>query len=1114
VSAIELLRQLQRQGISLVIEDGKLVSKAEKGKLTLDIANQIKANRDAIIALLQSTQSVRQGISLPSISASNEQAVNQLSYGQKRLWLLDRLQQGSSQYHMPMAFKVSGRLDRRLIDLALKKLICRHHVLRTCFSLVEGNPNIELRSESAFALQFHRISEEQVGEFMAAFFSQPFDLSKDYMIKACLLSCSDSEFVLLLNIHHIASDGWSMDLINEELLSFYQAEYQNTELSLAPLPVQYSDYAQWQNKLLSEPHKSKLQEYWSERLKTAPSCHSLVLGRSRPAVFSPAGGKVIQVLPAALKKKMDHYCQQYSVSHNHILKATFGLLLHRFSSASKIVIGSPVANRPLKEMASMIGFFVNTLPFMFDFELYKTPKDFIEQVKQLELLDIEHQHLPFDLMVESLSPKRDLSLSPIFQVVFAMQNYQAKSRTVADVEMTLIPQQSVQAKYDLSLYVYNQDQHFELQFEYASSLFDRETIVSMAESYLCLLTGMLEEPTQFLANIDFVSIGQKQLLNNVSKGEAVSKPYSTMVNALSLIERSCANFGNNTALSDGVNSMTYLEFMAKIATVQKQLQLVNVCAGDKVALIMPRTMDLFVINFAIMGMGAIYIPIDHDLPEHRMHYILRDSKAKLVISHRSILELGTLNNYQTIANDSLISNDSISDNLLCVNRASDAAYIIYTSGSTGNPKGTLISHQGLFALADTLVNKCYATPEVKVLQFANMCFDASVLEWLVAFSNGGCLFVLGDNDTRDPVFVQNFMAKNCINHSFLPPSYLSYLDPAALPDLTTLGTGGEKIDLPIAQKWQHGRRYYNGYGPTETTVIITLQEYNQLPKYVTIGTPTHGVNIKVVDPQNRLVPIGCPGELLIAGWGTALCYLNQPELTDEKFIKLDDGLRYYRSGDLVKQKANGELIYLGRNDRQVKIRGLRIELGEIEAKLSSLSGVKLGCVKVFEQVSGAIIAGYCEVTDNQLNNQLIRSQLKELLPDYMLPASIEILEMLPLTSNGKIDYRALQEPQFKQLNDVEPTQGETEEHLHNIWCKLLGHSAFGATESFFDVGGHSLLLTNLLNEIDKKWEINLPMQQVFQHPDIRHIAILLDTLLPQSITDIEHADVEMEGGFL
>ena len=1116
MSAIELLKKLKQEGINLAVDNGKLISKAEKGRVTPQLISEIKVQKEALIALLLSSQEVSQSIKLPELKAHNEHEASVLSYGQKRLWLLDKLQNGSSQYNMVTAFKMFGALDASTFEGAIKKLLTRQQVLRTCITEVGKQPVAKLLPVENFLLDTREVSKQDVSLRMTEFFSYAFDLESDYMLQVQLLSVSAKEHVLLINIHHIACDGWSLDIFNEELLALYHADMMGKAAPISPLVFQYCDYAHWQKALLTTDNHQELLNYWQQRLGSAPYCHSLSLDKTRPAIFDPSGDKVVCSIPSPLLADIGSYCQNIGVSLNHFMKAAFGLLLQKFSNEADIVIGSPVANRPLKSMEAMIGFFVNTLPFVYDFNHARTIEELILQVKQQELNDIEHQHLPFDVMVEELSPKRDLSLAPIFQIIFAMQNYQVSKREVTGIEMEAIVPDVVQAKYDLSLYIYAQEGKAEAHFEYATSLFERETIVSMSQSYLTLLTNMIASPLQSWTDLQLVSDKMHRVINRIGKGALVSTEFSIMQNVLDIFKRSEQLYPTNQAFSDGKTSLSYSALFDAIANCQHNLKMLGITHGDLVALAAPRTTELFVTSFAIMGLGAVYVPVDTDLPEQRIQYILNDCQPKLVIASDDFLQRDLLDDQKQVRLSRLNTKSNSKEKCIHHSRKTDPAYIIYTSGTTGKPKGTVISHQGLFALANTLLDKQYASPSVRALQFANVCFDANVLEWLTALTDGGCLFVMPSYSTRDPAFVQQFIIDNNINYAFLPPSYLKYLDHQALGCLTTLSTGGEKIDLPMARTWQAGRRYFNGYGPTETTVIVSVAEYNNKPEFVSIGTPLIGNTFKVVDKKRRTVPLGCPGELLIASEGIALEYLNLPELTAEKFITLADGMKYYRSGDLVKQKSNGEIIYLGRNDRQVKVRGFRIELGEIEAKLLAVEGVSLACVKLYEQTSGAIIVGYCEVMDDTLNSSIVREALKHSLPEYMLPATIEICEQLPITHNGKIDYKALKKPVFNASPVDTSIYGETERQLQEIWTNILGHSQFGASDSFFDVGGHSLLLTNLLNEIEKEWKLKLPMQQIFQHAEIRSIAVLIDTLLPEVNNEVDRSDseVEMEGGFL
>lgn len=1111
MSAIDILRQLKQQGVVLAYENSKLVSKAEKGKLTPELIALIKENKSEIVHLLEASQSVEQVMVLPELNPNSGNRTK-LSYGQKRLWLLDQLQQGSSQYNMPCAFMIKGNVKLKELEHAFQQVLERHSALRTCIDLVDGEAVITELAASSFKLVITDAGSDSVSQHMSDFFSASFNLKADLMLKAQVLILQEEKAVLMINMHHIASDGWSIDVFNQELLAFYHSNVTGEVAQLSTLDLSYLDYAAWQQDVLTGENLERLSHYWQHRLKGAPECHSLSLDHPRPAKFDPRGDKVVIKLEEQLKADIQAYCLASGISLNHFLKAAYLLLIQRFSDEKEIVIGSPVANRPLKEMANMVGFFVNSLPFKLDFNGITTVESLLEAVKQHEVLDIEHQHLPFDLMVEQLSPKRDLSMSPLFQVVFAMQNYQAQARDVAGIEMSFLAPKDVLTKYDLSLYIYEHGNSLEAHFEYATSLFEKQTIQSMSESYVELLRNMVAAPKALCTQLEMVSQAQQNQIDLVKVGPKVQTDFQSMHNSLELLTRSSEMSPVNVALRDASGDISYENMLERIAKIQAKLKRLNIEEGDRVALAAPRSSDVFLASFAIMGLGAVYVPLDYNLPTERIEFILQDSAPKLLITEQSFTEKHTQLVVPTVELSSLLDSQQTSSLEINQQVKNKPAYIIYTSGSTGKPKGTVIPHNGLFSLASSLSTLGFAHNKVKVLQFANTCFDASVWEWLTALSEGGALYVLPEGATSDTKLVERFINEHAINHALLPPSYLNFLDREAITCLTTLGTGGEKIELEAAQHWQQGRIFFNAYGPTEVTVAASVKLYSEQPELVTLGTPLTNTVVKVVDSNLHAVPFACPGELLISNDGVALEYLNLAELSAEKFIKLADGKQYYRSGDLVKQQESGELIFLGRKDRQVKIRGFRIELDEIESQLVKLEGVSLAAVKVYQEPKAQLVA-YCEVGDNDITPLELKHKLRDILPEYMVPNVIQVIAKLPTTKNGKVNYKELNRPSVTSEETFTQFEGETELVLRDIWLKLLGRQEFGATDSFFDLGGHSLMLTQLLNEIERHWQVSIPMSEVFQAPDIRSIGVLIEALLPEKFAE-EDEELEMEGGFL
>jgi amino acid adenylation domain-containing protein/thioester reductase-like protein len=1058
------------------------------------------------------------GICLPAIEPQAVDEPKVLSFAQQRLWFLNQFEgNNSATYNMPGALRLSGRLDVEALQQSLQWLVERHTGLRCHFPAIAGQAQLQiLVIEAIEALQIHDLrhpvadeQDHEVQRLADTHAIAPFDLEQGPLFRAGLLLLGDTEAVLLLNMHHIISDGWSMGVFMRDWQHAYAAFAGNGQPDLPELAIQYSDYAAWQRQWFQGEVLQRQVDYWTGQLKGLPELLELPTDKPRPPQQSYRGAHFAHCLPVALSQAVGQLSVQQGVTLFMTLLAAFELLLSRYSRQQDICVGSPIANRTHAHTEDLIGFFVNTLVLRGQVEPQQSFAGLLQATRQTCLDAYAHQDIPFEMLVETLRPTRSLSHSPLFQVMFVLQNTEMAELALPGLDIAALGMEYPVAKFDLTLHVAEQDGQLHCSWEYATDLFAGDTIERMAGHFEALLNAIVDNPQRAIGLLPMLmeqDIQQLQAWNDTATG------YPKDRIMVGLFEQQAAATPDNLAVVFDGQSLSYRRLNEKANQLAHYLlglrtgEGTALLAGNPlIAIAVERSPDMIVGLLAILKAGGAYVPVDPDYPAIRIRHMLDDSQAPLLLSQSRLLAQLPLDGHgcEVLCLDELDVAGQPTENPPGRSGPEDLAYVIYTSGSTGKPKGVMVENKGLVNLALAQINSFQIDARSRVLQFASFSFDASISEVSTALLAGAGLYLVDKETMLDTACFSELMIRQHISHITLPPSFLSNLPGRAISGLKTLVVAGEACPAGLAQKWADRVRFINAYGPTENTVCASMALCRPGMDIVPIGRPIANTRIFILDDQQQTQPPGIPGELCIAGAGLARGYLNRPELSAGKFIEAElfgKTERIYKTGDLARWLPDGNLEFLGRIDQQIKLRGFRIELGEIEALLCQYPDVKEAVANLYEADGNKRIVAYLTTDNGSFSIDELRGWLKAGLPDYMVPSQFMILDSLPLTPNGKIVRKALPAPERKlemlSGNDAYPAaQTATEQVLAEVWQNTLKVERIGRHDNFFELGGHSLLLAQLIHRIEAELKVQPVMRELFSAPTLSAQAAYLDACL-------------------
>ncbi|WP_338076707.1 amino acid adenylation domain-containing protein [Chitinophaga solisilvae] len=1045
------------------------------------------------------------GVQLPALSVQERPARIPLSYSQERLWFIDRLE-GSTHYHIPAVLKLTGAVDTAALSLALRRIVERHEVLRTVILEEEGTGYQQVIPADNWELRI-TVAGSDTAQQIAELTDAPFDLSRDYMLRAGLIRLTASEHLLVITLHHIASDGWSSSIIINELSIGYSAALAGVEAPLPALPVQYADYAIWQRSYLSGEALQQQLAYWSAQLSGVETLN-LPADFTRPATQSIQGAIAGFRINGPVVDALNKLSRQRGATLYMTLLAVFKVLLHRYSGQDDICIGTPVAGRSQQETEDMIGFFVNTLAVRTDLSGNPSFGKLLQQVKDTLLAAYQHQETPFEKIADMVVKSRDLSRTPVFQVLFVLQN------TPDSVAETPLPELQLSeydtahhtAKFDLSFVLEEDADGLSVNVEYCTDLFRESTVGSMVAHFEQLLLAVAADPEQEIGSLQMLRAADKVQLLDTFAGE--QQPYPAGKTLKDLIEEQAAATPDATAAVFEGQSLTFKALDERANQLAHYLRKQGIAEDTLVPLCLERSLEMIVGITGILKAGAAYVPVDPEYPQDRIAFMLQDTAATLVLTNaaQAAMLSAVAAGVSVIALDTQwnqISEEPVTPPATAL-QSHHLAYMIYTSGSTGMPKGVMNEHAGV-------VNRLLWTQDYfklnasdAVLQKTTFCFDVSVWELLWPLIAGAKLVFAAPGGQKDAGYLRKLIAAEQVTTMHFVPSmmdvFLEDMPAGTCHSLRRVLCSGEALKPQQVDNFHRkftAAGLYNLYGPTEAAIDVTCWDAVRATAPVTlvpIGKPVANTPLYILDRYNNLVPAGVPGELHIGGVQVARGYRNRPELHREKFIRdifaEDSNARLYKTGDICRWLPDGNIEYLGRIDDQVKIRGFRIELGEIENVLEQ-SGLVQQCVVMAkpDNAGNKRLVGYV-VPASSFTKAAAISWLKERLPEYMVPAAWVELEVMPLTSNGKANRKALPEPEAAAVSAaayVAP-RNSTEQALAGIWEQLLDIKQVGANDSFFELGGHSLLAIRLIAAVRRTLSVELAVKDVFVHPTVAALA--------------------------
>ncbi|HEY0022709.1 MAG TPA: non-ribosomal peptide synthase/polyketide synthase [Longimicrobium sp.] len=1071
-----------------------------EGPTVAELARRVEEMRRAGLPVLPPVVPVGRSGALP------------LSFAQERLWFIDRLEPGSAVYNLPVARRLGGALDEAALERALGEIVRRHEALRTVFREVDGSPVQVIAPFDAFVLPVEDLSalaeadrEAAVGRRAGEEARRTFDLAAGPLFRAALLRLGAEEHVLLLSMHHIVSDGWSMGVLFRELWALYEAYRAGRASPLPELPVQYADYAVWQREQLAGEVLDRQLAYWRERLAGAPELLELPLDRPRPAAQTFRGATVPLQLSPELLARLQALGQSEGATLYMTLLSAFQLLLSRYGAGDDVVVGSPIAGRTRGEVEELIGFFVNTLVLRTDLSGNPSFRETLRRVREATLDAYAHQEVPFEKLVAELQPERSLSHSPLFQVMFTLEDAGGAGGALSGPRAGGAGAQTEIAKFDLSLTAGVGAQGLHAALNYNTDLFERGTAERMLGNLARVLEQVAADADVRLSRLELLGQAERALV--LQAWNRTERPYPRGVCVHELFEAQVRERPEAVALAWGDESLTYRELEARANQLANHLVGLGVGPDARVGVMLERGVELVVSLLAVLKAGGCYVPLDPEYPAERLRLMLEDSRVRVLLSRGGLageVETGGLEVVHLDRAAGAIASES-GEAPLSRATAENLAYIVYTSGSTGKPKGVMVGHRQVVQL---VVETDYVRlrPGDRVAQASNAGFDALTFEVWGAFLNGATLVGIPQDVLLSPRALRKALREERITTLFLTTALVNQLaheEPDVFAPVREVLFGGQAVDAGSVRrllKAGQPERLLHMYGPTETTTFCLYEEVEQVADdalSVPLGHATGNQRVYLLDGALNPVPRGVPGEAYVGGGGVARGYLDRPGLTAERFVpdpfSTEPGARMYRTGDRMRWRGERKLEFVGRVDEQVKIRGFRIEPGEVESALSAHAAVREARVVVREDVPGeprlvAYVVGAVEADG-------LREHLRRTLPEYMVPSAFVFLEALPLTPNGKVDRKALPAPELGSAEEayVAP-RTPTEEVLAGIWAEVLRLERVGVEESFFDLGGHSLLGTRVVSRVREVFGVELPLRAVFERPVLRELAAEVDGL--------------------
>ena len=1030
-----------------------------------------------------------------------------LSSAQQRLWILDRLDPGNSVYNVTAVTRLSGQLDVAALECTLGEIMRRHESLRTVFVQDAEGPMQRVLPPAPVLMVHHDLSDLPVDAREASARSlarqdatAPFDLERGPMLRAQLIRLDHETWLFTLSAHHIAIDGWSVGVIFRELSELYPAFLAGERSPLQELPLQYADYTLWQRDEADGSAMRAHLEYWTERFRALPPVLDIPGDRPRPAVQSYRGGVHLHRLPAPLLEDMRQLSRREGATPFMVFLAAFQTLLYRYSGLDDIVVGVGNANRPRRELEALVGFFINTLPMRADLSGNPTFRELLAQVRTTTLDSYAHQDLPFERLLESVNVERRLSHNPLFQTMVFYQNFPDPGLHLPGLTLMPVPTENAHsgtARADLSIFASEHDDGLRMLLEYATDLFDVETMQGFARHLETLLTAAVADPDRRIDEIVILPEDERRRMLVEWNDTARALPEQATLHGL--FEAQVARTPQAVAVVQGDSVVRYTELDAQAEAVAARLRAHGVGPGAMVGLYLERTPRMLAALLGVLKSGAAYVPLDPGFPRERIACMLEDAAAPVVIADGAIAAQVPPGVHAMLHIEDALDGTGDGVDAIVSAGADDTAYVLFTSGSTGRPKGVRVPHRATVNFLASMARAPGLGPDDTLCAITTLSFDIALLELMLPLTVGARV-ALADRATASEgeALARLLDRVDATVMQATPATWRMLLDAGwrGRPGMRML-CGGESLPRELADRLLGcGSELWNVYGPTETTVWSTIDRVQPGTGAVGIGRPIDNTEIYVVDARLQPVPAGVPGELLIGGFGVAQGYLDRPELTHEKFIAdpfgVRTGGRLYRTGDLARWRRDGALDVIGRIDHQVKLRGFRIELGEIESVLLARDDVAEAVVVCREDRPGdkRLVAYVVPAAGAASDVAALRATARERLPEYMVPSAWVVLERMPLTPNGKVDRRALPAPEGNDVAEdtyVAPVSAE-EIALAELWADVLGKPRVGLHDNFFDLGGHSLLANQLVSRMQKRFGGDIGLRMVFEAPTVAQFA--------------------------
>jgi amino acid adenylation domain-containing protein len=1115
-NAAELLERLRTIGVQLSLEDERIRLNAPKGALTPALQAELKASKPELLELLRlAQQNGRRGTAgfIPKVP---RQELMPLSFAQQRLWFLQQMDPESRAYNLLAGVRMEGNLDANLLERSLHRIILRHENLRTSFVQYDGSPYTRITDGSGWkmdtlALDYHpnESLEQAVTRFAEERANKPFDLEQVPLLRAYLLRSGEQEWVLLLSMHHIISDGWSMGILVRELAENYRALRIEEPPRITDLAVQYLDYSVWQREWLATGVVERQMQHWRRCLEGAPPVVLFPQDRARPSATTARGRRSKLVLAAEMVERLQAFGRAHDATLFMTMLSAFMLLLSRYSGLEDVVVGSASAGRSRAELSEVIGFFVNNLVLRAKVEGNITFVELLQRVRESTLGAYENQDVPFDHLVRELRTDGNPEYAPLFQTMFILQNFPLEELQLPEVTISPLEFDTQTARFDLTVEIYPFRKELWVNFDYRIDLYDDVTIAELQRSFMHVLEFVTANPSVSLESVPLLPESAREELLNFGNPSPVTLPSGSLL--LDAFKKAVNKTPTKIAVRAGMQSLTYSELNDSADKLCGRLQRAGASPGSLIPVCLNRSAELLVALLAVLKSGAAYVPLDPASPKHRITAILDDLQPCVLVSENSLLPLLERYQSQCLALDGdVLEGDEApagktTASLIETPAPDSLAYVIFTSGSTGKPKGVEISHLALANFLDSMCREPGFTSRDRILAVTTASFDIAGLElFLPLYVGGEVIVALAPGDL--PALLDDLVRVRPTVMQATPALWQMLIGGGweGDADVTAL-CGGEALSPTLAAALlTRVKGLWNMYGPTETTVWSSVVRVNSATgTSIPIGGPIQNTRFYVLDSRKEPVPFGVVGQLYIGGDGLARGYFKRPELTVERFSIAPFGKdeRLYQTGDLVRRRRDGTIEFLGRADFQVKLRGFRIELAEIEHALRQQAEIDECVVVLREDGEQKELAAYVVFHPGRaISGAQLRNRLRERIPDYMIPVSTVVLDALPRLPNGKLNRSQLPAPDrtrdfaegFSQESPHHFSSNATESAITKVFQELLHTNRIGIDQRFFDLGVHSLLLVKAHDRLRRELDPGLRLVSLFRYPSVASLAAHID----------------------